>query len=79
MVMSDPRAVLPEDAEFVSHADGYERGHWGVAPDPEDNSVYTVAGVTGGTALVPDGSTPGNATRATSRTAPKTASKGASK
>lgn len=75
MVMSDPRATLPEDAEFVSHADGYERGHWGVAPDQADNSVYTVAGQTGDTAQVPEGNTAGNASKPRSRTAPKGVSK----
>jgi hypothetical protein len=76
MVMSDPRAILPEDAEFVSHADGHERGYWGIAPDQEDNSVYTVAGVTGGTDQVPDGHTPANAPkRSTPRATPKGVSK----
>lgn len=75
MVMSDPRATLPEDAEFVSHADGHERGYWGIAPDPEDNSVYTIAGQAGGTAQVPEGNTAGNVSKPRSRTAPKGDSK----
>lgn len=75
MVMSDPRAVLPEDAEFVSHADGHERGYWGIAPDPADNAVYTIAGVTGGTDQIPEGNTAGNASKPSSRAAAKGASK----
>jgi hypothetical protein len=69
MVMSDPRATLPEDAEFVSHADGHERGYWGIAPDQEDNSVYTVAGVTGGTDKADSPPSKAAATRSRANTA----------
>lgn len=73
MVMSNPRAELPEDAEFVSFEDGHEKGYWGIAPDQEDNETYTVAGVTGDTDKVPAGNTSGNASkpRAASKPAPK--------
>jgi hypothetical protein len=49
MVMSNPRAELPEDAKFVHFDEAHEHGYWGAVPDQEPNSVYTVAGVTGGT------------------------------
>jgi hypothetical protein len=50
MVMSNPRAELPEDAKFVTLDEAHEYGYWGAVPDQEPNHVYTVAGVTGGTA-----------------------------
>lgn len=46
MVMSNPRAELPEDAQIVKYQDGVEHGYYGVTPDTEDDHVYTVAGVT---------------------------------
>jgi hypothetical protein len=46
MVMSNPRAELPEDAKVVPVREAHEHGYHGVLPDPEDNHVYTVAGVT---------------------------------
>lgn len=48
MVMSDPRAELPDDAKFVPLHEAHEHGYWGAVPDQEPNEVYTVAGVTGG-------------------------------
>jgi hypothetical protein len=48
MVMSNPRAELPEDAKVVPVHEGHLHGYHGVVPDPEDNHVYTVAGVTEG-------------------------------
>ena len=50
MVMSNPRAEMPEDAKVVSREEAHEHGYWGQVPDQEPNHVYTVAGVTGGTA-----------------------------
>jgi hypothetical protein len=46
MVMSNPRAELPEDAKHVPVSEAHEYGYHGIVPDPEDNHVYTVAGVT---------------------------------
>lgn len=46
MVMSNPRASLPEDAPIIAPEDGIEHGYYGVAPDTDDDYVYTVAGVT---------------------------------
>lgn len=54
MVMSDPRAEMPEDAKIVSREEVHEHGYWGQVPDQEPNSSYTVAGVTGGTAKAGD-------------------------
>lgn len=54
MVMSNPRAELPEDAKFVPIHEAHEHGYWGAVPDQEPNEVYTVAGVTGGTAKSDD-------------------------
>lgn len=50
MVMSNPRAELPEDAKFVTIEESPDYGYWGAVPDEEPNHTYTVAGVTGGTA-----------------------------
>ncbi len=50
MAMSNPRAEMPEDAKFVTIDEAHEHGYWGQVPDQEPNHVYTVAGVTGGTA-----------------------------
>lgn len=44
MVEHNPRATLPEDAEFVHVTDGAEKGYWGIAPDQTDNEAYTFAG-----------------------------------
>lgn len=46
MVMSNPRAELPENAKFVPISEAHDHGYHGVLPDTEDNEVYTVAGVT---------------------------------
>jgi hypothetical protein len=46
MVMSNPRAELPEDAKVVPVHEGHEHGYHGVVPDTEDNHTYSVAGVT---------------------------------
>ena len=54
MVMSNPRAELPEDAKFVPPEEGHEHGYWGAVPDQEPNHSYTIAGVTGGTANAGD-------------------------
>lgn len=61
MAMSNPRAELPEDAKHVPIEDAHEHGYWGTAVDQEPNSIYTVAGVTGGTAQ--SGDKPSDAAR----------------
>jgi hypothetical protein len=54
MVMSNPRAEMPEDAKHVPIEEAHEHGYWGSVPDTEPNSTYTIAGVTGGTAQAGD-------------------------
>lgn len=52
MVMSNPRAELPEDAKVVPAHEAHEHGYYGVSPGIDEDE--TVAGVTGGTANVSD-------------------------
>ena len=55
MVMSNPRAEMPEDAKFVTLDEAHEHGYWGQVPDQEPNESYTVSGVTSeGTAKADD-------------------------
>lgn len=54
MVMSNPRAEMPEDTKFVTLDEAHEHGYWGQVPDQEPNHSYTVAGVTGDTAKADD-------------------------
>lgn len=47
MVMSNPRAEMPEEAPIVLPPDGVEHGYYGSAPDTDDDHKYTLAGVCG--------------------------------
>lgn len=44
MVMSNPRAEMPEDAKFIPLEEAEEHGYWGISPDQTDRSEYGVEG-----------------------------------
>lgn len=67
MVMSNPRAELPEDAKVVHPRDGHLHGYYGVSPGIDEDQ--TVAGVTGDTANVSDSPSNGAAAKTRSNTA----------